>query len=47
MKKLINLDCLVYYHCRTCFISNDSLKAGVGQTFDLICIICKSYSRIL
>ncbi len=46
MKKLMNLDRLAFCRCRICFVSIDSLSAGAKPTFDSICTICKSFSRI-
>ncbi len=46
MKKLMNLDRLACCRRRACFISVDSLSVGARPTFDSICTICKSSSRI-
>ncbi len=42
----MNLDRLICYRCYACFISIDSLSVGAGPTFDSICTVCKSFSRI-
>ena len=47
MKKLMNLNCLACYRFYAYFVSVDSLSARAGPTFDLICIVYKSFSRIL
>ncbi len=46
MKKLMNLDHLACCHCRTCFVSVDSLSIRARPTFDSIFTISKSSSRI-
>ncbi len=46
MKKLINLDHLACCcHC-ACFFSVNSLSAQAEPTFDSICTVCKSFSRM-
>ncbi len=47
MKKLMNLDCLTCYCHYTCFVSIDSLSVRAELTFDSICTVCKSFSKIL
>ncbi len=46
MKKLMNLDRLACCRRYAYFVSVDSLSAGVRPTFNSICTICKSFSRI-
>ncbi len=46
MKKLMNLDLLACCRYCACFVFIDSLSAGVKPTFNSICTICKSSSRI-
>ncbi len=47
MKKLINLDRLIYCCRRAWFVSVDSLNAGAGPTFNSICTVCKFFFKKL
>ena len=47
MKKLINLDRLIYCYCHAYVVFIDLLITRAGPSFDLICIIYKSSFRIL
>ncbi len=47
IKKLMNLDRLACFRRRAYFFSINSLSAGVRPTFNLICTVCNSSSRIL